>query len=69
MDKQSQNIHLLLIRDFEKYKLLGEWSKPRKFMPLKYVKKNQKDHSWLISANIKKEFVFYFYDFIESVMQ
>ena len=42
MDKQSQNIHILLIWDFERHAPLRKWSKPRKFMSLKYVKK-QKD--------------------------
>ena len=41
MDKRSQNIHLLLIWDFERHKLSRIWSKPRKFMPLKYVKKTE----------------------------
>ena len=41
MDKQSQNIHLLLIWDFERHKLSRIWSKPRKFMPLKYAKKTE----------------------------
>ena len=41
MDKQSQNIHLLLIWDFESHKLSRNWSKPWKFMPLEYVKKTE----------------------------
>ena len=41
MDKRSQNIHLLLIRDFERHKISRIWSKPRKFMSLKYVKKTE----------------------------
>ena len=41
MDKRSQNIHLLLIWDFERHKLSQKWSKPGKVMPLKYVKKTE----------------------------
>ena len=41
MDKRSQNIHDLLIWDFERHKLSRKWSKPRKVMPLKYVKKTK----------------------------
>ena len=51
-DKQSQNVHFLLIWDFERHKLLQKWSKTRNFMPLKYGKKRtiKAEQNWPLLA-------------------